>query len=527
LVLRTNLVLVVAVIVAIATVAPAATASGATAATDAPEATDATDAATSQSGTWRAVNESTCAAESPDDHADPDGDPLGWEAGVWYDEPVAVDQSDGLNDTELNRTLARTMARVEYVRCLEFEHDVPVEIIDRAEFRDRQLQRRVAPGLRTFDNAKFEAMFLVNESADSIAVQNRNRGTAVLGYYDPPNDTIVVVSESRESLRIDETTLAHELVHALQDERYNLSSEPFRVRLRDDANAMDGVVEGDASYVDHLYAQRCAGAWNGTCLEQARASNASLANIGVYFLKFQPYSDGPGFVRLAYEFGGWDAVNELYEEPPASTEQVIHPQRYGWDEPSNVSLEDTAGDNWTRVRPPDRPDYASVGETGLVAMLVYPTYHSQGQTSIVPPSDWLNTNRTGEVREFDPLHYDHNYTRGWDGDRLHVYQDGDGELAYVWRLEWDSPADAREFLLGYSQVLRYWGAEQVGPSTWVIEDGGFADAFHVSVEGTTVTITNAPSVEQLPEVRSEVDVSGVNATADAGNATAEPASAVQ
>jgi len=529
---------VVAVVVAIVTVAPVAAVAGATGATgsasaatagaseatDGPGATDA-HAATGQSDGGQAAEESTCAAEPPDDHADPDGDPLGWEDGAWYDESIAVDQSDGLNDTELNVSLARTKARVEYVRCLEFEEDVPVEVISRDEFRDRQLNRSVSPALRTFDNAKFEALFLIGEDQDSIAVQNANRATAVLGYYDPRNDTIVLVSENRSMLRIDEVTLAHELVHALQDARWNLTDEPFGEKLRDQANANDGLVEGDASFVDYLYGQRCDGAWSETCLEQERGTAGELANIGVYFLKFQPYSDGPAFVRLAHEFGGWEAVNAIYDDPPESTEQVIHVRRYGQDEPTNVTLDDEAGEEWTRVRPPDRPDYASVGESGIASMFVYPLYHSEGQTQLVPPSEWLNTNRTGGVQEFDPLHYDVNYSEGWDGDRIHVYRNDADEIAYVWRIAWDSPQDAQEFVAGYGRLLRYWGGEQVEPGTWVVEDGAFEDAFRVSVEGTTVTIVNAPTREDLETVRP--DSGGGNATLNvsaggnaSGNATA-------
>ncbi|MFC7081547.1 hypothetical protein [Halorussus caseinilyticus] len=51
---------------------------------------------------------------------------------------------------------------------------------------------------------------------------------------------------------------------------------------------------------------------------------------------------------------------------------------------------------------------------------------------------------------------------------------------------------------------------------WRIPDGGFADAFYVSVDGRNVTIVNAPTVEQLSEVRPDV---GPIATTDATNET--------
>ena len=450
-----------------------------------------------------------CARTPPDDFADPSGDVLGWEEGYWYGESIDVNRGDGLNDSELRTVIARTMARVESIRCLEFDERVPVRVIDRAQFGRQERTRNVTDALRTFDNAKYEALFLINESADSLAVQRANSGSNVLGYYSDRTDEIVLVSESGTNLQVDEITLAHELVHAVQDQRFGLGS--FDDRLRDEANAEAGLIEGDARYVDYLYRQRCADSWNGTCLPSRQRGTGDLANIGVYFVKYMPYSDGPPFVQRARQRGGWDAVNALYDDPPRSSEQVIHPEKYGTDEPTNVSLADANGDGWTRVRPTGRPDFAELGEGALAAMFAYPTYHSGGRTGLIPQAEWLNTTAQGQPSEFDPIDYDTNYTDGWDGDRLHVYENPGNETAYVWRIAWDSPADAREFVRGYRRLLGYWGAERVGPDTYRIPEGqGFADAFHVRMNGSTVTITNAPTVEGLSAVNGDVGVGGAS-----------------
>ncbi|MFC7135716.1 hypothetical protein ACFQRB_02125 [Halobaculum litoreum] len=68
---------------------------------------------------------------------DPPSDRLGWEAGYWYNESIDVNQSDGLDAAEREAFVARTMARVERVRGLEFRESVPVEVISRAEYRER------------------------------------------------------------------------------------------------------------------------------------------------------------------------------------------------------------------------------------------------------------------------------------------------------------------------------------------------------------------------------------------------------
>jgi PGF-CTERM protein len=225
--------------------------------------------------------------------------------------------------------------------------------------------------------------------------------------------------------------------------------------------------------------------------------------LGVYFLKFQPYSDGPAFVASQYRQGGWEAVNAVYSNLPASAEQVINPAKYGQDAPTNVTLEDENSGEWERLRPPNRADYAEVGQTGVASMFIYPLYH-EGRSGgrIVEPRDWLNYTADNSISSFDPLNYGFAYAAGWDGDRMHFYRNADGDTSYVWRLVWDSPEGESEF----------------------------ADAFHVTVEGDTVTIVNAPTVEALGEVRSSVAAPVETETAtqtervDSAEPTSEPES---
>jgi hypothetical protein len=436
--------------------------------------------------------------------ADPSRDTVGWEDGYWHNESVAVTTDDGLDDAELEAVVARAKARVEHIRQVEFSGSVSVRTVDRSEVGGGG-GSTPAPALRAFDNAKMEALLLVGEDEDSMAVQQRNREVSLGGYYAPGRDEIVVVTDG-EGAVVDETTLAHELMHAWQDRRFGLGS--FTAGTRDGHNANDGIVEGDANYVEYRYDSRCGESWD--CVAPADddgGGGGGLANEGVFVMKYFPYSDGPSFVAACKKAGGWDAVNEVYRNPPASSEQVAHPEKYGSDEPTAVAVGDHTTDEWERVRPPDRPDHGEVGQAGITAMLVYPMYHSEGNTTVVPPSAWFN--RTGEdLSRLDPFDYGHTYAAGWDGDRMHVYRNGDGETGYVWRIVWDSPRDAREFYGAYRQVLRYWGAERVDDHTYRIDDGPFADAIHVTVDGSMVTIVNAPTVDDLSSVRTTLGEGG-------------------
>ncbi|MEF8841871.1 MAG: Hvo_1808 family surface protein [Haloarculaceae archaeon] len=445
------------------------------------------------------------------DFADPPEDRLGWEAGVWYNESLDIAPEDGLNSTELNLTVARAMARVEVVREEEFTETVPVTVIDRETYR-----REFAGGdanytaaFRAFDNTKFEALFLIGEDRGALAVQNRNRGSSVLGFYSPTEDEIVVVSESENPTLNTEFTLAHELVHALQDQNFDLTS--YRAPTRDAYNGQSGLIEGEANLVEDRYRERCTAEWDCLSVSTAGDGEGGDLHLGVYFVNFFPYSEGPGFVESRYRQGGWAAVDELYANVPSSAEQIIHTERYGADEPVNVSLADTNSGGWERVRPdPPRPDslrpaYATLGQSALSSMFAYTLYDDYNDSRVVSPREWLNVDADGNVNSSDPLNYGLSVTDGWDGDRLHVYTNpeaGANETAYVWRVVWDSPAEAEEFLEGYRQLLAHWGGDRVSgsPNHWRIDSGPFEDSFYIDVEGDAVTIVNAPSEGDLGEV---------------------------
>jgi len=460
---------------------------------------------------------------APDDPAE---DRLGWENGCWYNESIDVDRSDGLNNTELDAVVGRAMARVEQIRELEFDETVPVEVLSREEFRDSR-EFNTTTNNTLHQNVKWEAMLMVGEDTDAISVQESNRGATVGGYYSPREERIVIVSENTTSPKMNEVTLSQELFHALQDQRFNISS--FDQYTQELHNARDGIIEGDGNFVDRLYSQRCEAEWDCLLPQSMQGGGGGSASIhfGMYFVTFQPYSDGPNFVRQLYREGGWEAVNAVYENPPASTEQTIHPDKYGEDEPTNMTVTDRSNEEWSVPQLENGTvDYAEFGEAGLATMLFYPTYESGGQASpVVGVRSFFNYTQSGEISTEDPFNYTTKYTDGWDGDKLYPYVTEDSaetnETGYVWKTAWDSESDAADFVEGYTMLLEYLDAEPVDghANTYRIPDGEYADAFYVNHTGTTVTLVNAPTVEALSEVRAGA-APGVESTATATDAPA-------
>lgn len=444
---------------------------------------------------------SECAVEPPEDHADPAEDVLGWSNGYWYDEPLEINQTGGLDEEELDALIGRTKARVEAIRCLEFEAETDVEVVSREQFQEESAQWELPEEDRRFDNVVYEAMLLVDEDDDIDEVQRANLDVGVGGYYDPASERIVVIAEDDADVQFDETILAHELGHALQDQHFNLTQ--FDAATIDESKAQEGIIEGDVHYVEQLYEEACEeGVWEGTCQEvpdpPAPPTQEDLENVGLYLLTFQPYSDGPAFVDQQYRDGGWDAIDDLYENPPETTEEIIHPEVYPNYEPTDVSVSDNSTDQWERLTLEGRSEYEVVGQAGLFTMFSYPTIASNRNQLV--ELDSLDA----QEDPFTVYDYSHEYTDGWEGDRLHPYENDDGETGYVWTTEWETEADAETFREGYDQLLGYWGAERVDNQAGTYEsDDEFAGAYYIERNETQVSIVHAPSVEQLRELDPE------------------------
>jgi hypothetical protein len=484
--------------------------------------TSGTDATAGTSGESAVGTDST---ESPTPRPDPATDRRGWEGGYWYDDPVAVTPGDGLDESELDAVVARAMARVELIRGIEFDRDVPVRVLSRDEYRAESASGGGGSGAdggsrdaRIFDSGRYRALFLVGDRENATRREQETRSQSILGYYDVGEDRIVIVSDA-ETPTLDEVTLAQELAHAYQFRTLDLRLP--RNPTDDEVRGLVALIEGDANLVDRLYEKRCEGAWEcvgssetgaggggagdagtggdtetGDAADRDPGGNASGVHMGLYLLEYFPYAEGESLVRDARADGGWDAVANLYENPPRSSEQVIHPRKIGRDSPERVDVPDRSGEAWRRVPRPDGGSTATIGEAGIATMFMYGAYDDR-PGAVVPRSAFLNV-ADGRVNETDPIDYALNYSTGWAGDALAVYDRPDGSIGYVWRIRWDDADEAREFVDGYRALLSYRDGTDRG-AYWQLE-GDFGGAYAVRVEGRTVTIVHAPTADGLDGV---------------------------
>lgn len=441
----------------------------------------------------------TDSAADEDPPSDSEADVLGKENGYWYNESIDVDQSDGLNESELEAFVARSMARVEYLRGLEFTRNVTVERISRDELP------AVANNTTFYNDTTFgaptneqlwEALFLIDERTNATTTIRRYGTAVVLGYAaEEGADRIIMVTEDRENPPIGGETLIHELAHMLQHQHFDLSRQKYRHETLDAESAKNGLVEGEATYIHKQYARKCASEWECVDAPAGWSDTRPSNHAGLSRLFYQPYSDGAVYVDRLVQRGGWEAVDAAYESPPTSTEQIIHPDRPR-EPPASMSFEDTSQNGW-RIADQQGNPHQRVGEAGIFTLFWY----QANRHDIQPLKEQIHT---GTDRAFDTYNYTSVPSAGWGNDRLVTYENGD-KRGYVWKTTWDTRADATEFHEAYRRVLRAHDAVNPRGQTWVIEDGGFADAFRIVRDGKTVTIVNGPTVSDLSDIRPQTD----------------------
>jgi len=353
------------------------------------------------------------------------------------------------------------------VRGLDFTGDVPVAALSREEIVATvagEIEQSYAPG----DIERLEAVYtrlgLLPAGTRLRPALQRLYEQEGAGFYDPRTKRLVLARSalSGAGLRVDllasitgrdlvgEFLVAHELTHALQDQHYGMPTgpEPLLDGHGDGELARHALLEGDATLAGFAYV------FGGpldrgtiaTVERQLRGVPTELARrypdvpaVVRASLAFQ-YDDGTAFVGWALANGGWAAVDGVHVDPPASTEQVLHPARYfaTRDRPVTITLGGTEAlerAGWTRILED------TLGEL---------------QVRVLAERS-LTVERAARVAD------------GWGGDRLRALSRGT-DLALVWMTAWDSPAEAVEFAQALPEIAPGTRVEQRGDRVLALFD---------------------------------------------------------
>jgi len=430
------------------------------------------------------------ASTSPATTTGPANTSLGCVDGICHNDTINVSQVDGLDAAERDRLLARSMARVEYLRGERFTESVPIRVVDSETFGREELSANGSdPRYTRWNDQVWKALFIVGDNTSTQTAITDTLTGSVNGLYSPARDEIVIVTDDPEAPRISEATLIHELTHALQDQRHNLTSPRFQAATQDADLAVTGLYEGEAGYIEALYRQRCeTDRW--ACQRASPTSGETGAsNRGILTVVLQPYSDGPGYVHEIVTTEGWDGVDERMADPPTTTSEIIHREPI---DPSPIDPPSTATAGWHRYTEPGRNGTEVAGEASIFVMFWYQAT-TIGADTVDPGSLYESEG------EYDSRSYTAPPAEGWAGDALVPYRRGDDD-GYVWTTEWDTPEDAAEFSRAYRAILTARNATEVGAGTYRLTDDPFAGAYGIDRDGTQVRIVHAPTADGLTEL---------------------------
>ena len=296
----------------------------------------------------------------------------------------------------------------------------------------KQMNEEKNPAERYADARTAEAFGLLPKGFDLDTFMVNVLTEQVEGLYDPKTQEFYIADWSPPSDQ--RMVMAHELTHALEDQHFHIEAWSRAARPNEDAElARDAVLEGSAmaAMVDYLMAG------TGRSLKDLPEFDPSMLlgelestptlKSAPPFLKdalIFPYISGLNFSAAVLKNNGWTALAGVFEKPPVSTQQILHPAAYkSGKTPSTISLpsfDKVLGKDWAKL------DENILGEFGWKEVL----------------KQFLDDDRAKSL------------SAAWDGDRYATYEQKETKkLLLVTRLHLDSEEHAARFFGQYSEAL--------------------------------------------------------------------------
>jgi len=326
----------------------------------------------------------------------------------------------------------------------------------------------------------YKAFGLLAPDIDLLTVYHELLVDQIGGYYDPETKRMNTLLLSSDTLGdalplLEQIVYVHEYTHALQDQYYDLNSllsDELAAANPDASAAIQALVEGDASEVMTLFVTALTEDKPDEVMSQLGDMLAFSASADVpagtpdiltQELTFS-YTQGQAFVEALIAEGGYAAVDAAFLNPPVSTEQIIHPEKYLAGElPIVVEMTDNA---------------ASLGDGWIL------TYDKIGGEYFL--RNWLKQG-LGVLQIAVAA-------SGWGGDRYQLYTNPEGQVALEWKLVFDTPTDQEQFLEYLPKGLTYqFGEPTADGMCWEAPDAGHTTCY-AALPDNGVLITRAPSL---------------------------------
>ncbi len=397
-------------------------------------------------------------------------------AGCWLGRAYASDcphcPAPGAMDPEAQAEVLQQaddiFKEVSRLRGLPIKNPVAKKFADKAFFREyysRLLNEQYPPEKKRAAEKAYALLGFLPGGTDLIQTYLDSFLSVAQGLYDPESKTLYIADWIDPDKL--EGTLAHELDHALQDQYFDLGD--FLKKGQDlsmDAQfARTSVMEGEAAAIALNYSLEDKGSdftqlvniadWvRQTNLMEEAGQKAfgrkAVLNEAINF----PYVYGSAFLQKYIKIFGWNGMESLFQRPPTSTHQIMHPEVFfpRREKTTKVSIDDLSKDVLK--------DYAliwenTLGEYGLSLLL----------------------------RQFVPGPEAFRSVRGWRGDRIQVYETKDRRRsALVGYMVFADAGSAEDFFESYQTLLRgkykMEGIRRLDDTIyWSILEGGEMEAY--------------------------------------------------
>ena len=355
------------------------------------------------------------ATTSPDAGIDEAADPV--EAGALE---TSTDEQ-----AELDVFVDEAIAFIEEARRRDFLERPNVELVDtdtmtRIVLDDLESELAADPEGSAASLAFARTIGFFGPDDDMLDVYEVFVSGGVLGVYFPSSDRLLVRSNG-ELTRSAKATVVHELVHAFDDQHFDLD-RPELSADGDAAWAFTAAVEGSATVIEDLWRDSLSAADQiELAAEEAALEVGDIFSLDFGFLLYQTavYDYGNTWLNRRIAEEGIAAIDDAVANPVASSEAVI-------EAPGTVDL--TIVD----VPFPDVDGEVLWQGSGGQALIEAITYAVGG-----PPDT----------------------ASGWGGDAITVYRDASGRECLRWDIAMDTPRDLKELRAGLDQWAAAAGAD--------------------------------------------------------------------
>jgi len=379
---------------------------------------------------------------------------------------LADERPAALSKQELLALAKEIEPQVAALRGWEFKHPVKTDVRSEDQLRKfietKVFEEQYGGGLLERTEAFLRIVGLIPPGCELRKTVIDVLLNQVGGFYDPETKTFYMMQREGVGFGklLNRVLIAHELCHALDDQHLDLDKLMKSRELTEDWSlAMGAVVEGSATVLMTQYMAREQASGDYDLEELSRVVEAEMERAQVftnaprYFSTLLAnYLCGMQFlVAGRMELLAMDDVNgvvgkhvkQAISEPPLSSEQILHPEKY-WDD---------------EQRDPPRV----FDDEQIEALLSGPSRHVIHKNTV---GELLCALLTSEDQPLDmmaaslPGFWTNEAAAGWGGDRFFLIAEGSdleaarknlaGPLRAAWLTAWDTPGDREVFMEDYA-----------------------------------------------------------------------------